>query len=106
MTFKYYLDNKTSIPETLRKRVQDGPADDGVCFVTVPAVDVGLQDAGGRVDCVTFWNKTWVWVYLPGICHFFSSWKTEISVIKISKYLDSEYSILQRHVILLGVAER
>lgn len=32
--------------------------------------------------------------------------KTEVSVIKISKYLDSEYSILQRHVILLGVAER
>ena len=60
MTFKYYLDSKTSIPETLRKRVQDGPAADGVCFVTVPAVDVDLQDAGGRVDCVTFWNKTWV----------------------------------------------
>ena len=50
----------TSIPETLQKGVQDGPADDGVCFVMVPAVDVGLQGAGGRVDCVTFWNKTWV----------------------------------------------
>jgi len=32
--------------------------------------------------------------------------KTEILVIKISEYLDSEYSILQSHGILLEVAER
>lgn len=53
-----YLDGKPQLPETLQEGTQEAPAADGVYFVRVPAVNVGMQGAGGSVEYVTFWNKT------------------------------------------------
>lgn len=54
----YYLDGRPQLPETLKEGTQEAPFADGVYFVGVPAVNVGMQGAGGRVEYVTFWNKT------------------------------------------------
>ena len=57
ITFKYYLDSKTSIPETLQKGVQDGPADDGLCFVMVLLLMLACKVQGAELTVSLFGIK-------------------------------------------------
>lgn len=85
---KYYLDSKTSVIWKLEKGAWNVPVDDGVSFVIVPAVDIGMQSATTRV---TLWNK----ICYEFICLVFAiSSKTEdqnFLLIKIVAYLDFNY---------------